>query len=86
LNSFQWASLFKDKLIERLRDPETRSVSVRAAALAIVEPLADDPDFLDYKSWDSVQTPDGRLDGSQLEALRSQMEDPEASKDPALAQ
>ena len=38
---------FKDELIERLRVDSTRSAPVRAAALAILEPLADDPELLD---------------------------------------
>src|SRR5262245_34540406 len=44
----------RDELIERLRVDETHSPTVRAAALAIVEPLADDPELLNDASWSSV--------------------------------
>ena len=66
---YQWTHQFKDELIERLRVDSTRSAPVRAAALAIVEPLADDPEFLDEASWEFVRAPDARRD-DYLRALR----------------
>jgi WD40 repeat protein/serine/threonine protein kinase len=62
-------SQFKDELIERLRVDSTRSEPVRAAAMAIVEKLADDPELLNKASWGFVRTPDAPLD-DYLRALR----------------
>jgi WD40 repeat protein len=53
---------FKDELIEQLRVDSTHSEPVRAAALAIIEPLADDPEPLDVLSWGVVRAADGRRD------------------------
>jgi hypothetical protein len=52
----------RDEVIEWLRVDETHSPTVRAAALAIVEPLADDPELLNDASWSSVRTPAARRD------------------------
>jgi hypothetical protein len=55
---YPWTWQFKDELIERLRVDSTRSAPVRAAALALVERVRDDPDFLDEASWVFLQSPD----------------------------
>ena len=56
----QWQ--FKDELTERLRVDETHSAHVRAAALAIVAQLDDDPEILDLVSWKIGSAPIGRHD------------------------
>jgi tetratricopeptide (TPR) repeat protein len=64
-----WFPQFKDELIERLRVDATLSAPVRAAALAFVEPLADDPELLDDLSWRFVRAPQGTR-ADYLRALR----------------
>ena len=63
---------FKDELIERLRDDSSRSAPVRAAAVAIVEQLADDPELLDKASWYLVQAPAGTRDDYLLALRRAE--------------
>jgi tetratricopeptide (TPR) repeat protein len=65
---------FKDELIERLRVDSTRSAPVRAAALALLEGLDDDPELLDEASWTFLQSPDSFVrspDGRRDEYLRA---------------
>jgi WD40 repeat protein/serine/threonine protein kinase len=64
----QWYPQFKDELMERLRVDPTLSAPVRAAALAFVEPLTDDPEPLDDLSWRFVRAPEG-LRADYLRAL-----------------
>jgi hypothetical protein len=63
---------FKDELIEWLRVDSTRSAPVRAAALALVETLGDDPELLDDASWSSIRAPDGRRDDYVLALRRAE--------------
>src|SRR5262249_35357012 len=60
---------FKDELKQQLRDDLTLSDQVRAAALAIVDKLEDEPEELDSESWGSCKYPALSLD-ERLLALR----------------
>ena len=66
---YLWNYQLKDELIERLRVDSTRGAPVRAAALALLEPLDDDPEVLEWVSWKVVRAPDARPD-DYLRALR----------------